>query len=221
MDAEPRELILLTKAQQAVAQARTIDEVKDLRDRAEAVRAYAKKARLGKHIVVEASAIKVHAERKLGQMLKDLELAKAAPGNQYTGNVVPSDDDGPVRLADLGITKSDSSRAQRIAGLPEDAFNSYLADNVQADCQPTTAGLLRLVKQRQAQSQTNCPVPPIGGDVVSTIQELLDAGRQFATIYADPPWPYNNRATRAAATNHYPTMTLEKICGEPVEQLCE
>jgi N6-adenosine-specific RNA methylase IME4 len=36
----------------------------------------------------------------------------------------------------------------------------------------------------------------------------------FATITADPPWPYENRATRAAVGTQksYPAMSLEAIC---------
>lgn len=52
---EPREIILLSSAQRALAEAKTVDEVKDLRDKAVAVKAYAKKARLGKDLVVDAS----------------------------------------------------------------------------------------------------------------------------------------------------------------------
>lgn len=218
---QPRELILISKASDAVAQARTIDEIKDLRDKAEAVRAYAKKARLGKHIVIEASAIKVHAERKLGRMLGEVKLAHASPGNQYTGRVDRShEQDGPVRLADLGITKSDSSRSQQIALLPDHVFDGYVADSMRSAREPTTAGLLRLAKQRRAKSDSKQP-PPRGVGVVSTFRELTDTGRRFATIYADPPWPYNNQATRAAASNHYPTMSIEQIRDEPVAQVCE
>jgi len=36
--------------------------------------------------------------------------------------------------------------------------------------------------------------------------------RKFGTIYADPPWPYTNVATRAAAADHYSTMSIKDIC---------
>jgi N6-adenosine-specific RNA methylase IME4 len=36
---------------------------------------------------------------------------------------------------------------------------------------------------------------------------------QFATIVADPPWRYGNTSTRGAAEDHYPTMTIEELCG--------
>ncbi|RIR09484.1 MT-A70 family methyltransferase [Mycobacteroides abscessus] len=36
---------------------------------------------------------------------------------------------------------------------------------------------------------------------------------RFRTIVADPPWQFENRASRAAAENHYETMTTDEICG--------
>jgi N6-adenosine-specific RNA methylase IME4 len=59
------------------------------------------------------------------------------------------------------------------------------------------------------------------GEVVSDLNELVQAGRRFATIYADPPWPYENEASRAAAVRHYPVMSLDALRNEPVEQLAE
>jgi len=33
----------------------------------------------------------------------------------------------------------------------------------------------------------------------------------YRVIYLDPPWGFTNTSTRAAATNHYPTLTEEQI----------
>ena len=35
--------------------------------------------------------------------------------------------------------------------------------------------------------------------------------KKYSIIYADPPWSYQNRGTRAAASKHYDTMTIEEI----------
>ena len=35
--------------------------------------------------------------------------------------------------------------------------------------------------------------------------------KKYSIIYADPPWSYQNRGTRAAASKHYDTMTIEDI----------
>ena len=35
--------------------------------------------------------------------------------------------------------------------------------------------------------------------------------KKYSIIYADPPWSYHNRGTRADASKHYGTMTVEEI----------
>jgi N6-adenosine-specific RNA methylase IME4 len=55
--------------------------------------------------------------------------------------------------------------------------------------------------------------------IVRNLGSLTDCGAQFSTIYADPPWPYQNTAARGAAVNHYPTLSLEQIRSEPVQAL--
>jgi N6-adenosine-specific RNA methylase IME4 len=49
---------------------------------------------------------------------------------------------------------------------------------------------------------------------------LLDAGHTYGTIYADPPWRYDNTAARGGAAKHYDgTMTVDGICALPVDRL--
>ena len=55
--------------------------------------------------------------------------------------------------------------------------------------------------------------------IVDDLQALVDAGQRFPTIYADPPWPYRNQATRAATGNHYATMSLKDLAALPVREL--
>ena len=40
--------------------------------------------------------------------------------------------------------------------------------------------------------------------------------RKYQVIYADPPWSYRNKGTRAAADRHYRTMSFEDIKALPV-----
>lgn len=40
----------------------------------------------------------------------------------------------------------------------------------------------------------------------------------FSTIVADPPWQYDNKATRGAAEDHYPTLSIEELCALPVKE---
>lgn len=54
---------------------------------------------------------------------------------------------------------------------------------------------------------------------VHDLQQLANSGRRFSTIYADPPWPYNNQTTGLATGNHYDTMTIDELCALPVGDL--
>ena len=219
MGHNPRELVWLSRARQALAKAVSFNDIKNIRDTAQLAKEYAKKKGLAQEIIMEASAIKVEAERKLGQLLRKLSLANSSSGNQYTGNLDRSHNGtGPVRLRDLGISKYDSSRAQRIARLPQATFDRYVKENVEAGREPTTAGALRLARELEVAESVNSQ-PHFPSGVVGNLDELIEQGRKFSTFYADPPWPYKNQGTRASTDNHYPTMPVSDICAEPVAQL--
>jgi N6-adenosine-specific RNA methylase IME4 len=64
-------------------------------------------------------------------------------------------------------------------------------------------------------SHDTCDYPSI----VNDLKALVSGRKQFMTILADPPWRYDNMASRGAAENHYRTMTLDEICSEPVSRL--
>ena len=64
-------------------------------------------------------------------------------------------------------------------------------------------------------------IKPPAGESVASLKALVDQGRRFPTVYADPPWAYDNEASRGAAVNHYPTMSVQEICSEPVRDLSE
>lgn len=104
--------------------------------------------------------------------------------------------DGPsIEAALEELTRHLYERAQEIAGSPQ----------------------LRLF---EADDPPNQPLETLAvGDSVSSLQQLIDAGHKYPTIYADPPWSYANEASRAAAANHYPTMSVDAICAEPVRDL--
>jgi N6-adenosine-specific RNA methylase IME4 len=54
---------------------------------------------------------------------------------------------------------------------------------------------------------------------VSDLSGLVAAGRRFGTIYADPPWVYQNQMTRSATGNHYEGLSIDELCALPVREL--
>jgi hypothetical protein len=211
---EPRELMLLSKAEKALSQANTLDDVKDLRDQAAAVRAYVHKAKLGQHLVIEAATIRIRAERRLGEMLQATELAIAAPGNQHTqAGATRQMPGGELTLRDLGLTKSESSRSQQIASLPADVFEKYLAQSASSGKEPTSAGLLRLARERCSRSASRPTISADGGPTVNF--PTLPAGQKFTTGFVDPPW--NSEGTHPEASSDQ--LTLDEVCRLPAADL--
>lgn len=60
---------------------------------------------------------------------------------------------------------------------------------------------------------------PLSG-TTDSLDSLVERGVKYGTIYADPPWRYDNSSTRANVEGIYAnTMTVEEICAMPVKEL--
>src|SRR6266542_3923617 len=114
-------LILYDAACRAVAECKTVDEAKDLRDKAEAMRAYAHQAK-NRNLEIDAAAIRMRAERR-GELIaaQKATVGLASGGQPYQQRRSTGADREPVAkptLADAGIDKKLSARAQRLAARP-------------------------------------------------------------------------------------------------------
>jgi N6-adenosine-specific RNA methylase IME4 len=190
------------RAKQALALCTTVDEVKDIRDKAEALRAYQKQVGATLEMQNQCAEIKIRAERRAGELLKDLTVR----GRPEKGSSVEP-------LSSLGIGKTQSHRWQTIAAPPEKQFDQYIQQRKAAGHELTSAGAYRFAKQAMASATDDAQ--PVHEDV-GTLGEFIESGIKFGTVYADPPWRYGNQGTRAATDNHYPTMTVDEICDMPV-----
>lgn len=158
------QLIRYEQARVALAAACQIDEVKDIRDKAEALAAYARQAK-DTELVQHATEIKVRAERRCGELLATAadngERATRAHGGANIPSV--SNDATPIKtLADIGLTRDESSRYQQLAAMPEEHFEAAIATAKDSVGQVTTAFLLRAKKQREettAQPEAPRPAP--------------------------------------------------------------
>lgn len=121
-------------ARTALAEAKTIIEVSNIRDQAEAMRQYARRAK-DDEFQRWAAEIKLRAERKAGQMLKE----SVSPGRP----IKEMPQAATFNLDSMGITRSDSSRWQKEASLDEEVFEQFIHDGRSAD-RLTTSALLRL-----------------------------------------------------------------------------
>lgn len=209
-------LIRYETARAALADARSVDEVKDIHDKAAAMTAYARMAN-DTQLEADASELRLRAERRLGAMLAD---QKQTVGLNRGGR--PSQtgtDSGQVfapKLADMGIDRNLSARSQKVAGIGEQAFEAVVAS----------------VRQRIADQsgRVSLDVTAVGKKEKRANREMLLAGLQralpdkkYGVIYADPEWrfePYSRESGMdRAPENHYPTSELEAICARPVRDI--
>lgn len=108
----------------AIAKCYRVDEVKGLRDKARALEVYAKQAR-NLDAEIRAAEIRIRAERRAGELLKDMAKRKERH-NGHGGDQKSQSRPATVKLKDLNITKSQSSRWQALARVPEKKFEKDL-----------------------------------------------------------------------------------------------
>ncbi len=213
-------LVKYEAARQALIEAKSVDEVKDIRDKAEAMRLYAKQA---KNIEMEThcAEIKLRATRRIGEISKTLEKSPQAHGGRHPTAGTPTK---TQTLKSAGLSTSAANRYEKIADIPETAFESFLAEK-QKKQQPAHADdAVKAVQNAEKIKKAEQENGPWRTDAVSDLAALANSGEQFGAIYADPPWSfkvYSGKGKSRSAENHYDTMNQAGIeaLAEHVEKL--
>jgi FtsZ-binding cell division protein ZapB len=118
----------------ALAAAVAVDEVQDIRAKAEALRAYAKQAK-NRQMEMDAAEIRIRAERRLGELMAAQgETVGTAKGQLRRGlESNPREPTDPPTLAEAGIDKGLAHRARTYAAVPKDQFEQLLSDKRRRD----------------------------------------------------------------------------------------
>ena len=158
------QLIKYEAACRALAECKAVDEVKAWADKAAAVQAYGRMAK-DKTLEVDAAEIRIRAERRLGEMLTQQKAGGGLnKGQLKQGPALVSNEDGKQapKLAEVGIGYDLSSRAQKLAAVPEAEFEAEVAewkDRVSAEGARVSA---RLEKKGEKHLKQQAQVTPAG-----------------------------------------------------------
>jgi N6-adenosine-specific RNA methylase IME4 len=204
------DLVKYEAARRALVEAHSVDEVAAIRDRAIAMQTYARMAK-DSELIDKATDIRLRAERRAGEMLTEMrETGQRAKGGESGRRELQ-----PVTLGDLGVTKMESSRWQRIAAMPELQFEQRVADvkrEAIRSVEITAAERAREKQERRVEREI---------ELAANIIALPE--KRYGVIYADPEWRFEpwSRETGMdrAADNHYPTSELQTIKNRSVNEL--
>lgn len=136
-------LVKLDAARAALAECKTVMEVKQIADMAEAARVYLERTQASVETVNKATEIRLLAERQMGEFLK--EMPKNPGGNPKLTPATAEGVDLP-KMAEIGITYQQSSRAQKLADIPAPEFHARI-QTAREEGKLTTNAVLRKGKQ--------------------------------------------------------------------------
>jgi hypothetical protein len=121
-------LVRYDAACRAVAEARSVDEVKDILDVSAAMKAYARQAK-NEQLEADAWEIRQRARRKLGELMqaqKETVGFNRGGGDQKSDHRVTEKPSDLPKLAEQGIDKNLAHAARTAAAIPAEKFEEHI-----------------------------------------------------------------------------------------------
>lgn len=213
------ELVIYDNACRAIAEAKSVDEAKGIRDKAIAMAAYARQAK-NKDLEADAVEIRMRATRRLDQLRQaqketlGLNEGGRPPKTGFSDNLVSN-----PTLASQGVDKNLAHQARTLGRLSDERFEQAVT--------AARDGVARAVKtvmraagiEHEREGYTS---EVTDGCTVEDLKLLTEAGKKFGVIYADPPWSFNvysGKGKQRSADRHYDTQSLDDIKTLPVGEL--
>jgi len=193
-------------ARTALAECRSVDDVRLLRNKSIALQVYARQAK-DRELIDHATEIRLRAERRAGELLAQMKERgeREARGGDRKSKCSASTLIAPPQLADLGITKSQSSNWQRLAAIEAQVFEARV-ERAKRKAVNVLDGVARRTRQE------------MHTDDEMRVARLRPAVGTFRTLVIDPPWRSDWLSDASQKTPGYATMTVDQIRALPIPQ---
>ena len=150
-------LVRYDAACRALADARSVDEVKEIRDQAVAWAVYARQAK-NRDLEADAVEIRMRATRMLGQMMQaqreTVGLAKGGKPYQGKSRSTGLAKNPVATLAEAGINKNLAHEGRKLGALSEQEFEQAVVD-VREATKSATAKVVKSITLPRAESSTS------------------------------------------------------------------
>jgi N6-adenosine-specific RNA methylase IME4 len=187
-------------------------DVKKIRDQAVAVQAYAVQAK-DNRIIGPATEIRVEAETRAGELLLDMGRDGRRKGDgqpkkerSHGATVLP-------KLSDLRVSKTQSSRWQKLAVMRRDAPKKWQKrlERLTRMAVASAEGDREVVRQSRMASRLERMKKR--NDIERALAKKIKAlpTKKYAVIYADPEWKFKTWDGLSGGGEHYNVSELEII----------
>lgn len=185
------------RMREAIVVAHSIDEVKEIVDKAEALKHYAKQVDESLDNQNKLAEIKLRAERRGGELSgklpkkpgKRTDVTSAQAGQRLKSEV----------LKDAGVSHATAQRWESIFALPESVFETHIAETTAEKKELTEAGMLELAKGHKrdtdrAKKQEDRKESTVTVNDAIWHGDMRELGNRIASdsvdlILTDPPYP--------------------------------
>lgn len=203
------------QAKRALAEAKTLADVKAVKGLAAAIEALGRIAR-DRAIIADAVELTTNADRKLGEMLKAAKAAgQIAVGRNWQSNGSDSEPLERITLEDAGIDKKLSSRAQRIAEIEPDAYEQMLAQHREAILKGRNVSFDTAIREdKKERLRAAHRARTYEGGTVEDLEALAASGFRAKVCGIDPQWKFQTRGEHGdgrSAGQHYDTEETDAI----------
>lgn len=196
------QLIKWDKIRNEIELAKDIQTLSQLSNKLEAIRVMAKQSKQSLEVQNRIAEYRLRVERKKGEWLKEntRKPEEGRPSKVSTDSTL---------LKDIGISRDESSKAQRIANLNKDEFEKYIEETKATNEEVTLSGVVKLAKQIIREEKIDTQIRDL------KTENLKQPKGKYDIIVIDPPWKYDTKYDpnhyMGRVSNPYPEMEMSEL----------